>query len=105
MNEFKSGLLKAGTGIVVGLLTNSLLNQFAESGLIPSNIIILFSLGMFVSSLLIVYSLKYSGAVFLFGWMFGAIFLMDLLDFFDFLLYIGAPIAALVIRGIMYMKE
>jgi hypothetical protein len=43
--------------------------------------------------------------IFTIGWIFGAFLLKDILAPFDFIVYLGAPIVALVFRAVIFFKN
>jgi predicted membrane-bound spermidine synthase len=74
-------------------------------GLIPNSFFRAFTLVGFVGSLVLIYSFKAAGIMFTIGWVWGAWVLKDLLGTFDFFVYFIAPIAALVIRAAVAIKQ
>ena len=103
--SFQRGISEAVTGIVGSIIFGIILSSFAEDGLIPSNMVFLFSFAGFISSIGLMYSFKTAGALFILGWVFGAWFLKDMLSTFDFVVYFIAPILALGIRIVLFIRR
>jgi len=102
--SFQRGLREAVTGIIGGILINVILAGFAKDGLIPSYLVISFTVAGFLGSVVLMFSFKTTGVVFTLGWIIGALMLKDLLGPIDFVVYLVAPIAALVIRVVALFK-
>jgi len=103
--SFQRGMGEAITGIVGGILISTILSSFAEDGLIPSNIVFLFTFVGFLGAIVLMFSFKTAGFIFILGWVFGAFLLKDMLSTFDFIVYIVAPILALVIRIVLSIRR
>lgn len=103
--SLQRGVVEAITGIIGGIIFNAVLASSAQQKLIPTEMVLLLTLGGLLSSLVLMFSLKTTGVVFTLGWIAGALILKDLLSPIDFVVYIVAPIAALVIRGVWLFKE
>ena len=102
--SFQRGLEKAVTGIIGSILINSILAGFAKDGLIPSYLVISFTVAGFLGSILLMFSFETTGVVFTIGWIVGALMLKDLLGSIDFVVYLVAPLAALAIRAVAFFK-
>jgi hypothetical protein len=102
--SFQRGLEKAVTGIIGSILINSILAGFAKDGLIPSYLVISFTVAGFLGSVVLMFSFKTTGVVFTLGWIFGAFMLKDLLGPIDFIVYLIAPIVALIVRAVSFFK-
>jgi len=105
MNDFQKGFGEVATGIIAGIIISALLSGFAEDGLIPSNMVFLFTFCGFLGAIVLMLSFATSGVIFTIGWIVGAFLLKDMLTTFNFLVYLGAPILALVIRGVLFFKN
>ncbi len=103
--SFQRGMKEAIAGIIGGIIIYALLTESAKDGLIPSNYVILFTIAGFLSSILLMFSFATTGIIFTLGWIFGAFLLKDILGTFDFVVYLVAPIVALIIRAYFYFKE
>jgi len=102
--SFQRGLGEAATGIIGSILFNAILAGFAKDGLIPSYLVISFMVAGFLGSVVLMFSFKTAGIIFTSGWIVGALMLKDLLGSIDFVFYLVAPIAALVIRAVLFFK-
>ena len=51
------------------------------------------------------FSFQTAGFIFILGWIVGAWLLKDMLTPFDFVVYLGAPIVALVARVVLFFKR
>lgn len=105
MSQFKAGMVEVIFGIVGGIVISAVLQSFKESNLIPSDMVLVFTLIGFVGSMATLFSFWKTGIVFTLGWIVGAWLLKDVLSPMDFALYFIAPIAALVIRGVVFIKK
>jgi len=105
MNDFQEGFYKVAIGIIASIFISAVLSGFAEDGLIPSYMVFLFALCGFLGAIALMFSFTTSGVIFTIGWIVGALLLRDMLTTFDFVVYIVAPIVALVTRGILFLKE
>ena len=102
--SFQQGFRQAVAGIIGGILVNAILAGFAKDGLIPSYLVILFTVAGFLGSVLLMFTFTTTGIVFTLGWIVGALILKDLLGPADFIIYLVAPIAVLVIRTVAHFK-
>ncbi len=105
MSNFQKGFGEVTTGIIASIVISAVLSGFAKDGLIPSNMVFLFTFGGFLGAIALMLSFATSGVVFTIGWIVGAFLLKDLLTTFDFIVYLVAPIVALVVRGVLFFKN
>lgn len=105
MNDVRQGIFEAVWGIIGGILISTLLKGFAQDGLIPSNIVILFTIVGFLAAIVTMFSFQAAGIIFTLGWIFGAFMLKDLLTPFDFTVYLVAPIVTLVVRAALFFRS
>lgn len=105
MEDFKKGFIEVTGGIVGSIIISTLLSGFAKDGLIPTNMVYLFTAAGFLAALILMFSFKTSGVVFTIGWIAGAFLLRDILTTSNFIMYLVAPSVALVIRGVLFIKE
>ena len=105
MNDFQSGLYEVIVGIVMGIAISAIMKTFQDSGLVPSNMVFLFTIIGFIGSLATLFSFWKTGIVFTIGWIIGAWILKDVLSPGDFLLYFVAPIIALIIRAVVFFRN
>jgi len=92
LNDFQKGFGEVATGIFGGIIISALLSGFAKDGLIPSNMVFLFTFVGFLGSIALMLSFQTAGVIFTLGWIVGAWLLKDMLTPFDFVVYLGAPI-------------
>ncbi len=104
MNDLQKGISEVFTGIIGGIIFNAVLSSFAEDDLIPSSMVLLFSFIGFLGAIFLMYSFATTGITFTIGWIIGAFILKDILTPFGFIVYLVAPIAALLIRGVLFFK-
>ena len=102
MNDFRKGFREVAIGIIAGVIISALLRGFAQDGLIPSYMVFLFTFCGFLGAIALMLSFTTSGIIFTGGWIVGALILKDMLTTFDFVVYLVAPIVALVARGVLY---
>ena len=105
MNGFQKGFSEVAIGIISGIIISALLSGFAEDGLIPSNIVFLFTFAGFIGAIALMFSFRTAGFIFTLGWIVGAWLLKDMLSPFDFVVYLVAPIVALVVRVVLFFKR
>jgi len=103
--NFQRGFREAVIGIIAAIIISALLAGFAEEGLIPSYLVILFTIVGFLGAIALFLSLKAAGVIFTLGWIVGACMLKDLLGPTDFVVYLVVPIAALVIGVTLFFKR
>ena len=105
MNAFQKGFGEVATGIIASIIISAVLSGFAKDGLIPSNMVFLFTFCGFLGAIVLMFSFTTSGVIFTIGWIVGAFLLKDMLTTFNFIVYLMAPIVALVIRGVLFFKN
>ena len=103
--SFQRGMGEAIAGIVGSIILSAILSSFAEDGLIPFNMVVIFSLFGFIGAIALIFSFGTAGILFTFGWIVGAVLLKDMLGTFEFIVYVGAPSAALIIRAVLFFKR
>ena len=103
--SFQRGIGEAVTGIVGSIILSAVLSSFAEDGLIPSYMVFGFAAAGFLGAIVLMFSFGAAGILFTFGWIVGAVLLKDMLSNFAFIVYIVAPILALVIRIALSIKK
>ena len=102
---FTEGFKEAVIGIIGAIIISALLTGFAEEGLIPSYLVILFTIVGFLGAIALFLSRKAAGVIFTLGWIVGALMLKDLLGPTDFVIYLVVPIVALVIGVALFFKR
>ena len=105
MNNFQKGFSGVAIGIIGSIIISALLSGFAEDGLIPSYMVFLFTFVGFLGAIALMLSFQTAGFIFTLGWIVGALLLKDMLTPFDFVVYLVAPIVALVIRVVLFFKR
>lgn len=104
MDDLRVGFGQVAVGIISSIVISAVLSGFAEDGLIPSNMVFLFTFAGFLGAIALMFSFKTAGFLFTIGWIIGAWLLKDMLTTFDFVVYFVAPIIALVLRLILLFK-
>jgi hypothetical protein len=105
LNDFQKGFSQVAIGIIGGVIISAVLSGFAKDGLIPSNMVFLFTFAGFLGAIALMFSFKTAGFIFTLGWIVGAWLLKDMLSTFDFIVYFVAPIVALVLRVALFLRE
>ena len=105
MKKLRRGIKEIIVGLVGGLLFSAVLSFFTQSGLIPSNLVIWFTVIGLISAMITVFSFQTAGIVFTLGWILGAWLLKNLMSNTDFLVYFWAPVAALVFRAFVFIRK
>jgi hypothetical protein len=103
--SFQRGVAEAVTGIVGSIILSAILSSFAEEGLIPSNMVFWITAAGFLGAIVLMFSFSTTGVFFTLGWIVGALLLEDVLGTFDFIVYLVAPIVALVVRGVLFLRR
>jgi hypothetical protein len=103
--SFQRGMGEAITGIVGGIVISTILSSFAKDGLIPSYMVLWITAAGFLGAIVLMFSFSTTGIVFTLGWIVGALLLKDMLSTVDFIVYLVAPIVALIIRGVLFLKS
>ena len=102
--KFQEGFVEAVIGIIGCIVINSILAAFAKDGLIPSYLVILFTIAGFLGAIALFFSFKTTGFIFTLGWIAGAVLLKDLLGPAEFIVYLIVPIVALVIGVVVAVR-
>jgi hypothetical protein len=105
MKKFRRGIKEVVVGIVTGILFSIILSFFRNNGLIPSNLVIWFTIIGTVGTIITIFSFRTAGVVFTLGWILGAWLLKEIMTPDDFLLYFWAPVLTLVIRIIVFIMK
>jgi ABC-type Na+ efflux pump permease subunit len=96
---------EAITGIVGSIVIGTILSSFAKDGLIPSYMVFWITAAGFLGAIVLMFSFSITGVVFTLGWIVGAWLLKDMLGTVDFIIYLVAPIVALIIRAVLFFKS
>jgi hypothetical protein len=105
VKQFKKGFQEVVVGIIGGVLFSIVLNTFKESNLLPSDVVIWFTVFGVVSAVVTMFSFKTAGVIFTLGWILGAWLLKGVLEPFDFMVYFWAPVLTLVARALLTIKK
>ena len=105
MKKLNRGIKEIIVGLVGGLIFSAVLNFFKQSGVIPSNLVIWFTVIGLVSSIITIYSFQTAGVIFTLGWILGAWLLKNFMNNTDFLVYFWAPVATLVFRAYVVIRR
>jgi hypothetical protein len=105
MKKFRRGIKEVIVGIVGGILFSAVLSFFRDSGLIPSNFVIWFTVIGTLGTIITIFSFRTAGIVFSLGWILGAWLLKGIMTNDDFLVYFWAPVLTLVIRTIVFIMK
>ena len=105
MKKLNRGIKEIIVGLVGGLIFSAVLNFFKQSGVIPSNLVIWFTVIGLVSSIITIYSFQTAGVIFTLGWLLGAWLLKNFMNNTDFLVYFWAPVATLVFRAYVVIRR
>ncbi|MFC1917306.1 hypothetical protein ACFLXH_01460 [Chloroflexota bacterium] len=103
--SFQRGMVEAITGIVGSIILSAILSSLAKDGLIPLYMVVLITATGFVGAVVLMFSFRTTGIFFTAGWFFGALLLQDVLSDVDFFVYIVGPIAAVVVRLVLFAKR
>lgn len=105
MKAFEKGFKEAVEGIIAGIMFSSILTAFKKDDLVSSDMVFLFTCVGVLGEILTISSFKTAGTVFTLGWIFGAWLLKDMLEPFDFIVFLVVPIAVLAIRVGLFIKK
>ena len=105
MKKLNRGIKEIIVGLVGGLIFCTVLNFFKQSGVIPSNLVIWFTVIGLVSSIITIYSFQTAGIIFTLGWILGAWLLKNFMSNTDFLVYFWAPVATLAFRAYVVIRK
>ena len=103
MTDFRRGFREVAIGIIASVTITAVLRGSAQDGLIPSYMVFLLTFCGLLGAILLMMSFVTSGIIFTIGWIVGAIMLRDMLSAFDSVVYLVAPIVALVARGVVHL--
>jgi hypothetical protein len=105
MKKLNKGIKEIIVGLVGGLIFSAVLSFFQQSGIIPQNLVIWFTVIGLVSSIITIYSFQTAGVIFTLGWILGAWLLKNFMSNTDFLVYFWAPVATLVFRAYVVIRR
>ncbi len=107
MNNPEGGIKGAVEEIISGIITSLFIDTLAKSSFLPSYALIILNLVVILPIVVLIAEMRSWGIIYTFGWLFGSfIFLKSgLLGFFDIILYLVLPIAFLIIRFVLWIRE
>jgi hypothetical protein len=105
MKKLNRGIKEIIAGLVGGLLFSAVLSFFQQSGLIPQNLVIWFTVIGLISSIITIFSFQTAGIIFTLGWILGAWLLKGFMSNTDFLVYFWAPVATLIFRAWVFLRK
>src|SRR5271157_1762958 len=105
MKKLNKGIKEIIVGLSGGLIFSAVLNFFKQSGVIPSNLVIWFTVIGLVSSIITIFSFQTAGIIFTLGWILGAWLLKGFMSNTDFLVYFWAPVATLIFRAWIFLRK
>jgi len=107
MSAFGYGIRRATAEVVGGIITSSILIAFVNSGLLDPSYKLLFSLLNVVGVITLILAMPYWGTTYLLGWFFGLwiMFSSGLVGILELLVYLGVPLAILIIRILKFMES
>ena len=92
------GFTEAISGILVGVIQGIIFSSFAENGLIPTSVSLIFAIVGIGANIATIFSFKIAGLTYTLGWLFGSLLLMNLLTPVDFITNIIVPIIWLGVK-------
>jgi hypothetical protein len=98
VNQFRRGCQEVIAGIIGGIVFSAFLAAFVQGGVIPTGIVLAFTVIGILSTVLTIKSYRTSGFIFTLGWIAGAWLLKDVMDATAFLIYFVIPAAVIVLR-------
>ena len=98
MNKVTRGIAEAIVGILMGIILITMVNSFAQDGMLPKYFVWLFGLFVFIANLLTLNTLRIGGLLYAIGWLIGSLWLIDLLGPIDIAFNIAGPIIIIILR-------
>lgn len=105
MHDFFEGWEQVTGGIIGSVAFTAILSSFQESGLIPLDTVILFSAVGFAASLALLHTFVTAGIIFDIGWIVGASILWNVMSITERIVFLVAPILALVWKGVSSSQD
>jgi hypothetical protein len=105
VNQFRKGCQEVIAGIIGGIVFSAILAAFVQDGVIPTGIVLLFTLVGILGTVLTIKSYRKSGFMFALGWIAGAWLLKDAMDMTAFLIYFIIPAAVIVVRIAIFLRN
>jgi hypothetical protein len=98
MNKVTRGIAEAIVGILMGIILITMVNSFAQDGMLPKYFVWLFGLFVFIANILTLNTLRIGGLLYAIGWLIGSLWLIDLLGPIDIAFNIAGPIIIIILR-------
>ena len=98
MNKVTRGITEAIVGILMGIILITVVNSFAQDGMLPKYFVWLFGLFVFIANLLTLNTLRIGGLLYAIGWLIGSLWLIDLLGPIDIAFNVAGPIIIIILR-------
>ncbi len=105
MNNIQKGIAEAITAVVLGILLITIVNSFAQDGILPKYFVWLFGLLSIVANLATLNSSRYAGMLYSIGWLIGSWLVISVLSPIDIVFNIAGPIIILILRVWFWIKE
>jgi len=99
------GIQVLPVGVAGGIVITAIMKALVDDGLIPTYFIWLFVLVGILGNIATINSDRLAGTVYTIGWLVGGLLLRDVLEPFDFIIYIVAPIVILILRVRQFIKN
>ncbi len=103
--KFQNGILGIITELITSFIFGFLMTLFAKDNLIGSDVVVIFTLIGFIGSVGLMFSFRNKGFIFLLGWICAAYLLKGFFSPFYFVVYLVAPIAAIVLKVFWSLKK
>ena len=98
MDKATRGIAEAIVGILMGIILITMVNSFAQDGMLPKYFVWLFGLFVFIANILTLNTLRLGGLLYAIGWLIGSLWLIDLLGPIDIAFNIAGPIIIIILR-------
>lgn len=93
------------TELITSFVFAALLTLFSTEKIISSDVVLIFTLIGFIGSVSLMFSFRTRGFVFLLGWILAAWVLRGLFNPVDFLVYLIAPVVAVMLKTWFAFKK
>ena len=105
MNKIQEGLVGGVVGGVMGFLLITMVNSFAEDGLIPGCSVWLFGLFSIIASIVTLNSFRFLGLLYTIGWLLGSLLIIDILGPVGIAFNIAGPAIIIILRLYFWIKS
>jgi hypothetical protein len=104
-NKIQTGIVEAISGIVVGFVLITVVNSFAQDGMLPKYFVWVFGLLSFVANIASLNRLRVAGLWYSIGWLAGSWLVISLLSPLDIAFNIAGPIVVIGLRTWFWVKS